>query len=339
MTVYLSSDHQNQIAQSGVGRALTHQKMALESARIPYTTNSNDDYDIIHLNTIFPESYLKARRARKSGKAVVYHAHSTAEDFQNSFFFSNALAPAFKWWIKKCYRTADLILTPSDYSKELLENYNLNRPIQVISNGIDLPYWQASHTEKKALRDYYRLRPDRPFVMAAGLQIKRKGILDFIELARALPDIQFIWFGYTDPKLLDREMRAALQTKLPNLIFAGYVDREVLRVAYQLCDLYIFPTYEETEGIVLLEALASKAPTLVRDIPVFSDYEDGVHLYKAQNFDDFKQKIKAMTSGQLPDLTDAGYIKVTEKSIPRIGAELRDHYQYAKKLAKRRMGD
>lgn len=336
MTVYLSSDFQEKIAQSGVGRALEHQKMALEAAGVPFTLDESDDFDLIHLNTIFPKSFFKAMKARREGKAVVYHAHSTAEDFQNSFFFSNMLTPAFKWWISKCYSTADLILTPSEYSKSLIENYHLNRPIRVISNGIDLPFWQASESEKKALREHFKLSEGTPLVISAGLQIKRKGILDFIELARQMPDIQFIWFGYTDPKLLDRELRAAIHTKLDNLTFAGYVDRDVLRVAYQICDLYLFPTYEETEGIVLLEALASKAPTLVRNIPVFSDYEDGEHLYKAVTLDDFKDKIRKIVSGQLPDLTNQGYIKVTEKSIPRIGEELRECYHYALRLAEER---
>lgn len=336
MTVYLSSDNQKQIAQSGVGRALKHQAMALDAMQIPYTLSGKDDYDLIHLNTIFPQSYLKAKKARRAGKGVVYHAHSTAEDFQNSFLFSNKLAPAFKWWLTQCYQTADLVLTPSAYAKSLIEQYPVKRPIRVISNGIDLPYWQASEQEKQALREFYQLDPSTPLVIAAGLQIKRKGLLDFVELARQLPDIQFIWFGYTDPKLLDRQTRVAVSTKLDNLLFAGFVERDVLRVAYQICDLYLFPTYEETEGIVLLEALASKAPTLVRDIPVFDEYRHGEHLYKARDFDDFKSQIPQIIKGEVPDLTDQGYIKVTEKSIPRIGEQLRDHYQYALDLAQER---
>lgn len=33
--------------------------------------------------------------------------------------------------------------------------------------------------------------------MGVGLYIERKGILDFVELAKRLPEYKFIWFGYS----------------------------------------------------------------------------------------------------------------------------------------------
>lgn len=336
MKVYLHSDFQKQIKQSGVGRALTHQQQALDAVGVPYTLKDTGDWDVLHINTIFPASYALAKKARRQGKAVVYHAHSTAEDFRNSFRFSNVAAPFFKKWLKACYETADLILTPTAYSKDLLENYGLMPPIAAISNGIDLSEWQATAYEKQKFRDFYGLAAGDPLVISVGLQIKRKGILEFVKMARELPDVNFIWFGYTNPKLLDSQMKQAVATRLPNLRFAGYVDKDVMRVAYQAADLYVFPTHEETEGIVLLEALASRIPTLVRDLPVFSEYENGKHLYKFSTFADFQTKIIQMLNCQLPDLTAQGYAKVSEKSIENIGKQLKNHYEHALELARQR---
>ena len=39
---------------SGVGRAMEHQARALESAGIPYTFDPKEDYEVVHLNTVFP---------------------------------------------------------------------------------------------------------------------------------------------------------------------------------------------------------------------------------------------------------------------------------------------
>lgn len=100
MRVYLCSDFQNLIKQSGVGRAIEHQKMALDAANIPYTLSKDRPFSVIHINTIFPQSYFKAKKAKKDGIAVVYHAHSTIEDFKNSYFFANAMVPLFGWWLK-----------------------------------------------------------------------------------------------------------------------------------------------------------------------------------------------------------------------------------------------
>ena len=71
---------------------------------------------------------------------------------------------------------------------------------------------------------------------------------------------------------------------------AGYVENEVLRGAMSGCDLYLFPTLEENEGIPIIEACASETDAIIRDIPVFEDWlEDGVNVYKAKDIDDFEQ--------------------------------------------------
>ena len=60
--------------------------------------------------------------------------------------------------------------------------------------------------------------------------------------------------------------------------------------------MYIFPTLEETEGIVLLEALAAKANVIVRDIPVFDWLNGGTDCYKAKDKDEFERMIKEINS-------------------------------------------
>lgn len=327
MRIYLCSDHLKQIKKSGVGRAIEHQKMALNEEKIPYTLTGDEPYEILHINTVFLSSYLKVKKAQKNGKKVVYHAHSTREDFKNSFVFANSLSFLFGWWINKCYNTADLVLTPSEYSKALLIKNGVKKPIEVLSNGIDLNYWKSSNEEVQAFRKEYHIKPEEKLILSVGLPIKRKGILDFIKLAKRFPEVQFIWFGYMNPLFLPKEITTAMQTDLPNLQFPGYIHRETLRVAYQACDLYVFLTHEETEGIVLLEALASKTNTLIRDIPVFNpDYIDGVNVYKGKDIEQFQSIIEDLFAEKIPSLVDEGYQKVAEKNIPAIGAKLKEYY-------------
>ena len=142
MKVLLYTEGYKTISKSGLGKAIKHQMKALEDNKIEYTTNLKDDYDILHINFYGPKSYLYAKKMRKKGKKIVYHAHSTEEDFRNSFHFSNLVAPLFKKWLCKCYKLGDQIITPTEYSKRLLENYNLNRPIKAISNGVDTIFFE-----------------------------------------------------------------------------------------------------------------------------------------------------------------------------------------------------
>ena len=201
MKVLLYTSKVKDIEKSGIGKASMHQQKALKSVNVSYTLDPKEDYDIIHINSIFPDSLLMAKKAKSKGKKIVFHAHSTEEDFKNSFKFSNIAAPSFKQWLKICYSTADILLTPTSYSKKLLEKYNLNKEIIPISNGIDLNVWTKDIDSKKRFRKKYNFSETDKIIMSVGLQIERKGILEFLELAKRMPEYKFIWFGFTNPSL------------------------------------------------------------------------------------------------------------------------------------------
>ncbi|MBR2840664.1 MAG: glycosyltransferase family 4 protein [Bacilli bacterium] len=329
MKILLHTGKFKEVEKSGVGRAIVHQKKALDLVHIPYTTDVNGDYDIVHINTIFPESLMLAKKSKKRGKKVIFHAHSTEEDFRNSFKLSNAVSPLFKQWLKSCYGSADLLITPTEYSKKLLEKYDLDKEIIAISNGIDLDFFDRKKCHPDVFRKKYGFTKDDKVIMSVGLYIERKGILDFLELARRLPDYKFIWFGYTKPSLIPENISRAIKNKPDNVLFPGYIDSKELRDAYAGCDIYIFPTKEETEGIVLLEALALKTKTIVSDIPIYEGWlKDGVNIYKAKDVDEFESKIKSIIEKKLPDLTSEGYKVAKERDIKSIGYELKKVYEH-----------
>jgi len=333
MKVLLHSDKLETIEKSGVGRAIKHQMKALELNNVKYTLNPEDDYDIIHINTIFPESYLMGKKAKKKGAKVIFHAHSTEEDFRNSFLLSNQVAPLFKVWLKKCYSSADLVITPTPYSKRLLESYDLGKEIIAVSNGIELDFFKHNDSEGEEFRKNFGFTKDDKIIMAVGLYIERKGILEFVELAKKMPQYKFIWFGYTNLNTVPTKIREAVETKLDNLYFPGYVPREVLKGAYSGADLFFFPTHEETEGIVLLEALAVKIPVLIRDIPIYEGwFIDGVNVYKGKNNEEFEQKIKGILEKELPSLVEEGYKVAEERDIKNIGKELKQIYEKVVKI-------
>ncbi|MCQ4087916.1 glycosyltransferase family 4 protein [Saccharibacillus sp. JS10] len=323
MKILLYAGSLNTVSRSGVGEAIRHQREALERLNIPYTMDEKDDYDLVHLNTIFPDSLRMARKAKRKGKKVVYHAHSTMEDFRNSFIGSNLAAPLFKKWILRCYRTADLIITPTDYAKGLIEAYGAIPPIVSLSNGVDSEFFAPDPEAGQRFRQKHGLSRQTKVVLSVGHYIERKGILDFVELARRMPDHEFYWFGFTPLYLVPPKIREAVETKLPNLHFPGYVTRGELRDAYCGSDLFLFATHEETEGIVLLEALAAEIPVLVRDLPIYAEWlEDGGTVHKAQSLETFEQKIRGITERSLPNLTANGRQLALGLDLDAIGERL-----------------
>lgn len=316
------------VKRSGVGQAFLHQKEMLERIGIQATNRWSEPAEAVHFNTVFPDSLMASFIARRQKKKVVYYGHSTMEDFKNSFQYSNLFAPLFKRWIIRCYESGDVIITPTEYSKKLLQSYGIRKPIYSLSNGIDTDFFAPSAERRAAFRRKYGLGPEDKAVISVGHYIERKGLPDFIELARIMPQMRFFWFGYTNLNLVPKSIRTAIKNAPDNLCFPGYVEREELRDAYCGCDLFDFMSTEETEGIVVLEALACGIPTIVRDIPVYEDWlEDGVNVYKAKDFKAFAEKTKCILSGRLPDVTEAGLQVAQARSIPEMGKKLMAIYE------------
>jgi 1,2-diacylglycerol-3-alpha-glucose alpha-1,2-glucosyltransferase len=323
MRVHLYTGSLSIVKKSGVGQAIYHQKDMLEGCGVTVTDSWKGRSDAVHINTVFPDAVLAAIRARLRGETVVYYGHSTMQDFRNSFVGSNFFAPLFRSWLCFCYNLGDVVLTPTPYSKRILESYGLKRPAYAISNGVDTSFFAPSAAARERFRKRFSLNDQDKVVISVGHFMERKGILDFIELARSMPEVQFYWFGYTDPALVPGNVKKAMLHRTSNLHFPGFLDREALRDAYCGADAFCFCSQEETEGIVVLEALACKTPTLLRDIPVYSDWlTDGLNVYKAEDASTFKERLQGMLDGTLPDLTGAGHAVAEARNLNNIGRQL-----------------
>lgn len=331
MKVKLYFENEKAISKSGIGKALEHQKEALSLNGISYTTDHNaQDYDVLHINTTMLLGVNEIKNAQKLGKPVVYHAHSTMEDFKGSFLFSNAFAPFYKKWLIYLYSQADCIITPTPYSKSILEGYGIKQPIYAISNGIDVKSFAYDEQKVKQFRDYFHLAPSDRVVMSVGWLFERKGFDTFCEVAANFPWITFIWFGDKELSMPTPNILKIIETKPNNVILPGYISGDIIQGAYEGCDLFFFPSREETEGIVVLEALASKAPVLVRDIGVYDGWlEDGINCFKAHNNEEFCDYIQQFFDGQLPDLREAGYQTACQRGLAQIGSDLKNVYEKA----------
>lgn len=332
MKVLLYLEAENYLRKSGIGRAIKHQVKALTSIGQPFTTDPKENYDLLHVNTYGLASWVLMTKAKKAGKKVIMHGHSTEEDFRNSFIFSNQISPFFKKYLCLFYKKADAIITPTLYSKSLIESYGIKKPIFAISNGIDLKQYGPNPQKEEAFRKHFGLKKEERVVMGAGLFFKRKGIDDFIKVAEKMPDVRFIWFGETNKWMIPSEVRQIVNGKHPeNVIFPGYIKGDVYEGAMTGADAFFFPSREETEGIVVLEALASQQHVLVRDIPVYSGWINQESAEIAADVDGFVVALTKILNGE-SQKTEAGYKVAQSRSIEKIALELVDAYQKVMEL-------
>jgi len=279
----------------GHAQSVRQQRRILDRLGIEYTTEPDLSADVLHLNNMGPKSVYYARKARKRGVPVVVHAHQTAEDFEESFAFSNALAKPLRPYLEYAYSLADLLVCPSEHNREVIEGY-VDVPTVVVSNGFDPDRLTGFADLREAYRERYDL--DGLVAFMVGHVIERKGLSAFVETARAMPDVEFVWFGYLDPTgggAIDRLLRSRKTTELverapDNCTFTGYV--EDIRGAFAAGDAFFFPTKNENEGMALLEAMACGKPPVVRDIPTFEWLEEGTHCLKAER--DFAEPLERL---------------------------------------------
>lgn len=287
------------VAKSGFRRAYQSNIRALELAGIDVTTDPHDGpYDILHLHAWGPRSYYHLRRAKRAGARVIAHAHSVgAHDFRDSYTLSNLAAPLYEKFLRFVYAKADAIFTPTSFAHRKLLELGIEKPIHAISNGVDVSRFQFSEEARRLYRK--KLGLERFTVFSAGLIIPRKGISDFLEIARLLPETDFVWFGHRWSKAMayHPRMDEQVENRPENVTMAGYVEEP--QGAFCAADLLLFPSRTETQGMVILEAAALGIPIVVRDLPEYEDWLfHNVNCLKAKTTGEFADHINRLEADE-----------------------------------------
>lgn len=268
----------------GIKTAYENKKQALSLHNVDYSSHPlHKKFDILQLECPSPNSAFYALCARKKNKKIVMGTHVTVEDYKETFTFSKTTSSFLKRYLKWYYSLADLLIAPSEYTKQLVINYGVKKPIKVISNGLHPSF--PIHPLRKSLG-----KNKKPVIGTAGYVTKRKGVLTFCHLAKQYPEYDFKWVGAMNKGLL---FDVSSMRKLDNVEFLGYVKD--IKKAYASFDVFLFPSYEENQGIVLLEAASFGLPLIVRDLPVYSGWlVHGENCLKCKDDSEFANNLKSV---------------------------------------------
>ncbi len=282
--------------ESGILTSINNTKAMLkllESEGVKFVENSFTVCDVMHAHTFGPIAFVLALAYRLRHKKVIIHAHTTPNDMENSYRGSNFLSKCIKGYLSFFYNLADVCIVPSDYTKNvLLKTLNLKTRVVVLSNGIDVSAFSKDAFQGAVFRKRWCLSTD-PVILSVGFAFIRKGIVDFIEVAKRLPHYKFVWVGRILADLfLPQDAKKIIENAPPNALFTGKINNVL--DALSAADVFVFPSYEENQGIAALEAAACGLPIVMRDIPTYVDYEDNVNCLKFQTVDEFTSAVEEL---------------------------------------------
>lgn len=247
--------------------------------------NHGKDYDIVHSHGCFPLTFQIVKKAIKLKKPIVMSAHQTHYDIDNAYIFSKQISQLFKVYLKRYYRYGDILICPTEHSRRIVKNeLKIDKPIKLISNGVDTQKFKHSIKKRTQFRKNYKL--NNTTVMCVGMPIERKGFYDFIEISKEMNEHTFLWVGKRAFPLVQKNHNFNKK----NLIMPGYV-KDII-AAYSGGDIFCFPSYYEGEGIAILEAMSCGLPVIIRDLPTYEGrLFDGENCLKARNNKEFIEKI------------------------------------------------
>lgn len=310
---------------TGLLSSFKNQKKMLEDMGIAYTEKWDGKASILQINTPWLKSLWLMWRARRLKIPIIVWAHVTAEDIRGVFWFGNLVSPIMRKYLAYAYNRADIICAPSDYTKRLLVDYKI-RPDKIIaqSNGVDLNKFYPDAKKRAEGRKYLKLKERDFAVGTVALAIPRKGIKTFIALARRFSETKFVWAG----TIYSGALAKPLPKHVPeNVRFTGFVP-DILAV-YNAFDAFIFASYEENQGMAILEAAAIGLPIIVRDIPVYEGWlVHGENCLKARSDVEFSECLEELKHN--PDLraTLGAHAKklAQENSLEALSIKLRGIY-------------
>lgn len=138
-----------------------------------------------------------------------------------------------------------------------------------VSSAHDRQFRVLALDEERAGRVRAKFGIERPFVLYTGGADKRKNLPRLIQAYAALPAAQrqrhqLVFAG----RMADDAVRqyatvaASAGLQVDELIFTDYITDEELVQLYNLCQLYVFPSWHEGFGLPALEAMACGAPVI-----------------------------------------------------------------------------
>jgi 1,2-diacylglycerol 3-alpha-glucosyltransferase len=226
-----------------------------------------EQYDLIHIHTPFVAHYLGQKLAHLLDVPCIETYHTFFEDYLHHYlsWIPRSMARGIARIVsrRQC-NGVDAIIAPSRPMLDVLRQYGVTAEAEVVPTGLQAQSFAAA--DGAAFREKYQISHERPLVLYVGRVAFEKNI-EFllrmtVELREMQPDVLLLVAGEGPAEKSLHQL--AIELNLHNNIrFIGYLDRNTeLNGCYKAADVFVFSSKSETQGLVIIEAMAQATPVV-----------------------------------------------------------------------------
>lgn len=267
---------------------------------------AGEAFDLIHVHTPFTAHYAGVALGCRLGLPVVATYHTLFEEYIHHYI---------RWLPRRWLRFAarrlsvhqcqqlDALVAPSRAMQQALTHYGVTTPITVIATGLALEAF-CQPQDQRDFRAHYDLPQEARLLLYVGRAAFEKNINFLIDMLPQVlvehPTTRLIITG-EGPAHDSLVKRAQEMGVADAVLFLGYLDRNgPLQAAYLAADVFVFASRTETQGLVLLEAMALGTPVvstaMMGTLDVLKEGEGC--LIAKDNHDDFATKVNRLLSDE-----------------------------------------
>ncbi|SDK96727.1 Glycosyltransferase involved in cell wall bisynthesis [Modicisalibacter muralis] len=207
--------------------------------------------DVVYIATEGPLGWSALNVARRLGVPTASGFHTNFDHYAGDYGLGLLRVPV-RLTLRYFHNRTQATLVPTRAQAMKLTTQGFDN-VRVLGRGVDIAHF-GSHQRDDALRKRWGAHEQQPVALHVGRMAHEKNLDLLVEtfnaMRRVQPDLIQVLVG-------DGPQRDALEKRLPDAIFAGFVNRQSLARHYASADLFVFPSRSETYGNVITEAMAS----------------------------------------------------------------------------------
>lgn len=255
--------------------------------------------DIIHVHSPVLMGRVGLRYAKKYRIPIVFTYHTMYDQYVHYIPLAQELAKdiTIKYSNSFC-NSCDHVIVPTPEVAEILKNYHIKTPVTVLPTGVPLQKFDGGVNEKDWLRRNYSIPENNKILLFVGRLAKEKNleflIKAFKKLKDSRPDTTLVLTAQgpieADLKKLVKKLNMSLED---DVVFTGALPFDTLVKAYYSADLFVFSSLTETQGLVLIEAMAAGLPVVAVKASGVQDMVDhNINgILTAEDIDEFSQAV------------------------------------------------